>query len=81
MTKGEDRVRVKFNPSAQGDVDRIKQRSAELIDQLEQVARSNANPELRRLIALAQTALEESAMWAVKALTFKDEDYGAEKTD
>jgi hypothetical protein len=37
--------------------------------------------ELIRLCALAQTALEESAMWAVKALTYKDEDYSAEKED
>ena len=31
-TIGEDRVRIKFNPSADGLVDKIKQKSAELID-------------------------------------------------
>jgi len=32
MTIGEDRVRIKFNPSADTTVDRIKQKTAELID-------------------------------------------------
>ena len=32
MTTGEDRVRTKFNPSASGVVDQIKQKSAALID-------------------------------------------------
>lgn len=32
MSLGEDRVRVKFNPSDDGLVSQIKQKSAELID-------------------------------------------------
>jgi hypothetical protein len=32
VTIGEDRVRVAFNPSADGLVDKIKQKSAEPID-------------------------------------------------
>ena len=64
MSVGEDRVRTKFNPSFQTDVDEIKQRSAALIDICEALKAKDA-----RLAALAQTAYEEAAMWAVKAAT------------
>jgi hypothetical protein len=64
MSLGEDRVRVKFNPSANGLVDQIKQKSAELIDLCEQLKEKDA-----RLAALAQTHYEDAAMWAVKAAT------------
>jgi hypothetical protein len=64
MSIGEDRVRIKFNPSADGMVDRIKQKSAELIDLCEQLKEKDA-----RLAALAQTHYEDAAMWAVKAAT------------
>jgi hypothetical protein len=71
-TIGEKRVRVQFNPAANGDVDIIKQRSAELInlcDHLKGDGSSAIYGEKVRLISLAQTAYEEAAMWAVKAAT------------
>jgi hypothetical protein len=64
MSIGEDRVRVKFNPSANGVVDQIKQKSAELIDLCEALKEKDA-----RLASLAQTHYEDAAMWAVKAAT------------
>ena len=64
MSIGEDRVRTKFNPSADSTVDQIKQKSAELIDLCEGLR--TLDP---RLASLAQTAYEEAAMWAVKAAT------------
>lgn len=64
MSIGEDRVRTKFNPSANSIVDQIKQHSAALIDTCE--ALKVRDP---RLASLAQTAYEEAAMWAVKAAT------------
>jgi hypothetical protein len=64
MSIGEDRVRTKFNPSADGLVDLIKQKSAELIDLCETL-----KPKDVRLASLAQTAYEDAAMWAVKAAT------------
>ena len=64
MTIGEDRVRVKFNPSADGVVDQIKQKSAELIDLCETLKTKDP-----RLASLAQTHYEDAAMWAVKAAT------------
>lgn len=63
-TIGELRVRTEFNPSAAHVVDQIKQKSAELINLCEELKRND-----ERLAALAQTAYEEAAMWAVKAAT------------
>lgn len=64
MTIGEDRVRTKFNPSADTVVDRIKQKTAELIDLCEELKVKDP-----RLASLAQTHYEDAAMWAVKAAT------------
>lgn len=70
MTIGEDRVRIKFNPSDNSLVSQIKQKSAELIDLCEQnKAAITGGPEVNRLWALAQTHYEDAAMWAVKAAT------------
>ena len=73
MSLGEDRVRVKFNPSDDSLVSQIKQRTAELIDLCEQHKRDEpggtARTEVVRLWSLAQTHYEDAAMWAVKAAT------------
>jgi hypothetical protein len=67
MTIGEERVRTKFNPSADGLVDKIKQQTAALIDLCAET--EAALPETRRLWSLAMTHYEDAAMWAVKAAT------------
>lgn len=64
MSIGEDRVRTKFNPSSDNDVDLIKHKTAELIDICERIKDKDG-----RLAALAMTAYEEAAMWAVKLAT------------
>lgn len=71
-TLGEKRVRTNFNVSGKGSVDAIKQETAILINQCEEMrTESETLPqEKARLISLAQTAFEEAAMWAVKAATF-----------
>lgn len=75
MTIGEDRVRIKFNPSAETRVDILKNKSAELINlanELLEDARNDPSPgasEKARHASLAMTAFEEGAMWAVKAAT------------
>lgn len=72
MSIGEDRVRVKFNPSDLTLVSQIKQKSAELIDFCEGMKgadKQSNGPEKLRLLALAQTHYEDAAMWAVKAAT------------
>jgi len=73
LTLGEKRVRIEFNPSGVGNVNFIKENSAKLInvcDEMKPKEGEIVEPEKLRLIALAQTAYEEAAMWAVKAATF-----------
>lgn len=76
MTKGEYRVGITFNPSGDDRVTNIKNAAALLIDLIEDIpggevgtVMSAQGDEIRRLRALAQTAAEEAAMWAVKAAT------------
>jgi hypothetical protein len=76
MSVGEDRVRIKFNPSDDSLVAKIKQKSAELIDLCEEhklgtkdASADSFRMEVNRLWALAQTHYEDAAMWAVKAAT------------
>lgn len=70
MTKGEYRVGITFNPSGDDLVGRIKRAAADLIDLIETVPTSSREPSDKpRLKSLAQTAIEEGAMWAVKAAT------------
>ena len=75
MSLGEDRVRIKFNPSDDSLVSQIKQRTAELIDLCNTaLTESDLSPkedtsEEIRLWYLAMTHYEDAAMWAVKATT------------
>ena len=64
MSICEDRVRVSFNPSSNPDVEKVKRLTADLINACEMFKAKEP-----RLAALAQTAYEEAAMWAVKAAT------------
>lgn len=64
LSIGEGRVRTQFNPSNNSTVDQIKQKTAELINLVEDLKQKDG-----RLASLAQTAYEEAAMWAVKAAT------------
>lgn len=66
---GARRVRESFNPSGDNMVDKIKRYTADLIDLCAEVKQQVDKPEADRLCALAQTAYEEAAMWAVKAAT------------
>lgn len=73
LTLGEKRVRTEFNPSGVGNVNFIKEKTAELINLCEDLKPKEGLPrcgEQLRVISLAQTAYEEAAMWAVKAATF-----------
>lgn len=71
MTKGEYRVGISFNPSGDDMVGKIKRQAADLIDLIETIDahKDGPNTEVMRLKSLAQTAIEDGAMWAVKAAT------------
>ena len=66
-TLGQFRVGISFNPSNNADVDIIKTLAASLIDTIN--ALPSQDGEQARLKALAMSAIEEGAMWAVKAAT------------
>lgn len=73
MTKGEYRVGISFNPSNDDTVGKIKRAAADLIDLIDGIKASTDGHdtvvEVLRLKALAQTHIEDAAMWAVKAAT------------
>jgi hypothetical protein len=79
MTKGENKVGSRFNPSGDDTVSKIKRAAADLIDLIEEIETHTPKQdsdkgwqrthEIARLKAVAQTTVEESAMWAVKAAT------------
>jgi hypothetical protein len=74
MTKGEYRVGIGFNPSSIDLVWQIKRSAADLIDLIESIPMPHPREgehhiEVWRLKVLAQTAIEDGAMWAVKAAT------------
>lgn len=72
QTKGEYRVGISFNPSQDDTVGLIKRLAADLIDLIDTIPSdrdSERGNEVGRLKALAQTAIEDGAMWAVKAAT------------
>lgn len=67
QTMGEHLVRVDFNPSQEGIVFDLKRHTAAIIDLVDKIPQ--VGPQSGRLKALAITAYEEAAMWAVKAAT------------
>lgn len=77
LSIGEIRVRTEFNPSKDGVVDQINQKTAILINLLEEMRTRReegclpypADKETQRLISEAQARFEDAAMWAVKAAT------------
>lgn len=72
MTKGEYRVGINFNPNGDDLVSQIKRHAADLIDLIESIPQRpdlETDREVGRLKSLAQTGIEEAAMWAVKAAT------------
>lgn len=74
MTKGEYRVGISFNPSSIDLVWQIKRSAADLIDLIESIPSPDSHEaeryaEVHRGKLLAQTAIEDGAMWAVKAAT------------
>jgi hypothetical protein len=64
MSLGEDRVRTSFISTTNSQVEEIKRRTADCIDWVEAIKDKD-----QRLAALAQTAYETAAMWAVKLAT------------
>lgn len=75
QTFGEAAVGLSFNPSMNGDVDKLKRLYADVIDHMDDfrkgyIARGD-NPEMVRLCSVAITEAQTAQMWAVKAVTWR----------
>lgn len=68
---GAKRIRLGFNPSSNSQIDKIKHKAADLINELETLKGLDTAPEFRRLVAEAQTCIETGAMYGVKAATYE----------
>jgi hypothetical protein len=72
-TYGEKAVGYNFNPSGDEDVDKIKGLFAEIIDHCHIARNSGLSAEQSRLFSIAITEAQTAQMWAVKAITWRDE--------
>jgi hypothetical protein len=65
ITIGQKRVQRNFNPSANPQVEGLKEDYANIIDKLESMKSEGKDA---RCLSIAQTELETSCMYAVKSL-------------
>lgn len=74
LSYGQKAVGLKFNPSGDPFVTALKTSYADVIQSLSE-ARAKANTgEKKRLLSIAITEAQAAQMWAVKAVTWEDED-------
>jgi hypothetical protein len=73
QTYGQKAVGLSFNPGGNKGVDQIKSLYAEIIDIMNGVRKNAETNELNRLASVAITEAQTAQMWAVKAITWKDE--------
>ena len=75
QTYGEKAVGLSFNPSGMGDVDKLKQLYADIIDHMDDFRKGYVirgdMPEMVRLCSIAITEAQTAQMWAVKAITWR----------
>lgn len=75
MTYGQQAVGFQFNPSKFPTVDKLKNQSAILIDEIDdqrtiEQTKTNPNGERIAMMTLAIRRIQEGQMWAVKAATW-----------
>ena len=74
MTFGEKAVGLTFNPSGDENVNEIKSLYAQIIDRCHMLKRGEGKESERaRLFSIAITEAQGAQMWAVKAVTWRDE--------
>jgi hypothetical protein len=74
LSFGQKAVGITFNPGGNQKVESIKQKFAEIIDELEGIrnpVNEERHPEVGRMISVAITEAQTSQMWAVKAVTWQ----------
>ena len=68
---GDQAVGRSFNPSGNLEVDNLKKKAALFIDDCHAIrSRSDADPEVKRMMSIAITEAQTAQMWAVKAATW-----------
>jgi hypothetical protein len=73
VTYGEKAVGLTFNPSGDDDVTRLKRLYAEIIDICDGLRTVASRGEKARLYSIAINEAQTAQMWAVKAVTWRDE--------
>lgn len=73
LTFGQKAVGLTFNPSSMPQVDKIKSLFAEIIDELNNLRNEVPPGEALRLCSIAITEAQTAQMWAVKAITWKED--------
>jgi hypothetical protein len=72
LTFGEKACGVSFNPGGNPHVNSIKEKFAEIIDELNALRDAAASNEVKRMHSIAITEAQTAQMWAVKAVTWRD---------
>lgn len=73
LTFGQKAVGLTFNPSGSDEVAACKRGFADLIDQMHHLRKNSKNMEVGRMASVAITEMQTAQMWAVKALTWKED--------
>lgn len=71
MTYGEKAVGLTFNPSNDENVQKIKEKYAEIIDLCNTLRTGAGQGEKGRLLSVAITEAQTAQMWAVKGVTWQ----------
>lgn len=72
LTFGQKAVGLSFNPSGSSEVNQIKAKFADAIDLCHNKRMDSDSGEVKRMMSVAITKLQEAQMWAVKAVTWVD---------
>ena len=72
MTYGEKAVGLRFNPSGDAKVQKIKELYAQIIDICDEGRAGEDSGEYWRLYTIAIEKAMTAQMWAVKAITWRD---------
>ena len=73
LSYGEKAVGLTFNPSGDERVNKIKALYAQIIDLCNDARSANKDSERARLYSIAITEAQSAQMWAVKAVTWREE--------
>lgn len=70
LTFGERAVGLSFNPANNEAVQIVKERSAALIDALNDFRSATEDGEVKRMLSVAITEAQTAQMWGVKGVTW-----------